>query len=47
VRRYQHAASAIDAILHNDEVVLARKLVLINAVEAALLWRAAHAIAVR
>lgn len=44
--RYQHAASPVYAILDNDEIVLAGKLMLIYTVQAALLGRAAQAIAV-
>ena len=47
MRGYQHATSAVYTILHNNEVELAGKLVFVYTVQAALLWRAAHAIALR
>jgi hypothetical protein len=46
MRGYQHAASPVDAILQNDEVILARELVLVYAVQTTLLRRAAQPIAV-
>jgi hypothetical protein len=45
--RDQHAAAAVDAILYDDEVVVAGELMLIYAVQTPLLGRATKAIAVR
>jgi hypothetical protein len=45
--RSQHAAPMIDAIIDDEEVVVARKKVLVYTVQSALLWRTAEAIAIR
>lgn len=46
MRWYQHAAPPVDAIFHDNEIVLAGELVLIYTMQAALLGRAAQAVAV-
>lgn len=45
--RSQHTAPTIDAIVHNEEVVVAREQVFVYTVQSALLWRATEAIAIR
>ena len=47
MRWYQHAASAVDTIFDDNEVIVAGKLVLIYAVQTTLLGRAAKAVAIR
>jgi hypothetical protein len=43
----KHAAAAINAIIHDEEIVVTWKLVFVYAMQATLRWRAAEAIAVR
>lgn len=47
MRRYQHAASAVDAIFYDNEVIVAGILMLVYAVQTTLLRRAAKAVAIR
>jgi hypothetical protein len=44
--RPKHAAAPINAIVHDEEVVVARKLVFVYAVQSSLLWCATWAITV-
>ena len=46
MRRYQHAAAAVYPILYYDKVVVAGELVLVYAMQATLLGRAAQPVAV-
>src|SRR5262245_15121474 len=45
--RAQHGAAAVDAIIHNEEIIVPRKLMLVDAMETPLVWSGAEPIASR